>query len=157
PHNYGPRQHGERSAPRQSRGPIAGIPPRLYGAGLYVRDWIHVEDHCRAVLEVLLRGEIGRTYLVGADGERSNLDIARDLLVHFGRDPGAIDFVADRPGHDRRYAIDASRLRDELGWRPLITDFAAGLADTVDWYRGHESWWRPQKSATEAGYASRGQ
>ncbi|MCA5892779.1 dTDP-glucose 4,6-dehydratase [Isoptericola sp. NEAU-Y5] len=155
--NYGPYQHVEKFVPRQVTNLIDGVRPRLYGAGANVRDWIHVEDHNSAVWAIVDRGRIGETYLIGADGETSNLDVVRTLLEVFGRDPDDFDHVADRPGHDLRYAIDATRLREELGWAPRFTDFRAGLAATVDWYRANESWWRPAKAAVEAKYAQSGQ
>ncbi|GAA1710577.1 dTDP-glucose 4,6-dehydratase [Isoptericola hypogeus] len=155
--NYGPYQHIEKFIPRQITNLIDGVRPRLYGAGLNVRDWIHVEDHNTAVWAIIDRGTIGETYLIGADGETSNLDVVRTLLGVFGREADDFDHVADRPGHDLRYAIDASKLRDELGWTPRYTDFAAGLAATVDWYRANEDWWRPHKAAVEAKYAATGQ
>ena len=155
--NYGPYQHVEKFIPRQITNLIDGERPKLYGAGLNVRDWIHVEDHNSAVWAVLERGRIGETYLIGADGERNNLQVVQTLLGVFGRDPGDFDHVNDRPGHDMRYAIDASKLRDELDWTPRYTDFRAGLEATVDWYRAHEAWWRPVKAAVEAKYATTGQ
>ena len=106
---------------------------------------------------ILTRGRIGETYLIGADGERSNIDVLRAILEAFGREPDDFDWVRDRPGHDRRYAIDPTKLRRELGWEPAHTDFAEGLAETVAWYRENEAWWRPAKAATEAKYASQGQ
>ena len=151
--NYGPYQHVEKFIPRQVTNLIDGVRPRLYGAGLNVRDWIHVEDHNSAVWRIVEEGRVGETYLIGADGEASNLEVVRTLLEIFGRDPDDFDHVADRPGHDLRYAIDASRLRTELGWTPRYTDFREGLEATVAWYREHESWWRPAKAATEARYA----
>ena len=155
--NYGPRQHVEKFIPRQITNLIDGIRPRLYGAGANVRDWIHVDDHNRAVLDILDRGRIGETYLIGADGELSNREVVGMILEAFGRDAEDFDHVPDRPGHDLRYAIDATRLREELGWEPRYADFAAGLADTVAWYREHEDWWRGQKAATEQKYARTGQ
>ncbi|ROR95738.1 dTDP-glucose 4,6-dehydratase [Salana multivorans] len=155
--NYGPYQHVEKFIPRQITGLIDGVRPRVYGSGANVRDWIHVDDHNRAVWSVLERGRIGETYLIGADCELSNLEVARALLEAFGRDPDDIELVADRPGHDLRYAIDASRLRDELGWRPSHPSFRDGLLSTVDWYRENEEWWRPAKAAVEASYAARHQ
>ncbi|MGW8565901.1 dTDP-glucose 4,6-dehydratase [Isoptericola sp. NPDC055881] len=155
--NYGPYQHVEKFIPRQVTNLIDGVRPRLYGAGLNVRDWIHVEDHNSAVWAVLERGRIGETYLIGADGQRNNLQVVRTLNELFGRDADDFDHVTDRPGHDLRYAIDASKLREELGWAPRYTDFRSGLAATVDWYRAHEDWWRPAKAAVEARYARNGQ
>jgi dTDP-glucose 4,6-dehydratase len=155
--NYGPYQHVEKFIPRQITNVIDGGRPKLYGAGANVRDWIHVEDHSSAVLAVLERGELGETYLIGADGERSNKEVVEMVLELSGRPRTDYDHVADRPGHDLRYAIDASKLRRELGWKPEFSDFESGLAATIDWYRHNESWWRPQKAATEAFYQAQGQ
>ena len=155
--NYGPYQHIEKFIPRQITNLIDGVRPRLYGAGLNVRDWIHVEDHNSAVWAIINKGRIGETYLIGADGEKNNLEVVRTLNEIFGHDADDFDHVADRPGHDLRYAIDASRLRQELGWEPRYTDFRTGLEATVQWYRDNESWWRPAKAATEAKYAAVGQ
>ena len=155
--NYGPRQHVEKFIPRQITNILRGERPKLYGDGLNVRDWIHVDDHSSAVWEVLTRGRLGETYLIGADGERSNVDVLRAVLECMGQDPGAFERVRDRPGHDRRYAIDPAKIRRELGWRPERTDFLAGLAETVEWYRDNEQWWTGAKDAAEARYASQGQ
>ena len=155
--NYGPYQHVEKFIPRQVTNIIDGVRPRLYGDGLNVRDWIHTEDHSSAVWAVLTRGRIGETYLVGADGERSNAEVLRAILRAFGLPEDGFDRVRDRPGHDRRYAIDPTKIRTELGWRPVHTDFAEGLAETIAWYRDNEPWWRPAKAATEARYRAQGQ
>jgi dTDP-glucose 4,6-dehydratase len=155
--NYGPYQHVEKFIPRQITQLIDGLRPRLYGDGLNVRDWIHVEDHSSAVLTILRDGVIGQTYLIGADGEKNNREVVGSLLTIFGREPDDFDHVNDRPGHDRRYAIDSSKLRSELGWLPAFGDFATGLADTVEWYRANEAWWRSSKAATETMYAAQGQ
>ena len=155
--NYGPYQHVEKFIPRQVTNVLCGARPKLYGDGRNVRDWIHAEDHSSAVWEVLTRGRIGETYLIGADGERDNLTVLRTILRLMGRPEDAFDWVRDRPGHDRRYAIDPSKLRRELGWKPLHTDFEAGLEATIAWYRDNEAWWRPAKEATEAACAARGQ
>ena len=155
--NYGPRQHVEKFIPRQITNIIDGIRPKLYGDGLNVRDWIHTEDHSSAVWEILTRGRIGETYLIGADGEKSNIDVLHAILEGMGKDPDDFDWVKDRPGHDRRYAIDSTKLRRELGWRPKHTDFASGLAQTIKWYEDNEDWWRPVKEATEAKYKAQGQ
>lgn len=152
--NYGPFQHVEKFIPRQITNLIDGVRPVLYGSGDNVRDWIHVDDHTDAVLAIIERGRIGETYLIGADGERSNREVVELILAAMGRPVDAYDLVADRPGHDLRYAIDWSKLRDELGWRPRHGDFARGLQETISWYRDNESWWRPTKAATEARYAS---
>ncbi|WP_456696727.1 dTDP-glucose 4,6-dehydratase [Aeromicrobium sp. P5_D10] len=155
--NYGPFQHVEKFIPRQITQLIDGERPKVYGDGLNVRDWIHVEDHSRAVLTVLENGVIGETYLIGADGERNNREVVAQLLALFGRSADDFDHVTDRPGHDRRYAIDSTKLRTELGWQPKFADFEAGLAATVDWYRANENWWRPAKATTESMYQRQGQ
>jgi dTDP-glucose 4,6-dehydratase len=150
--NYGPYQHVEKFIPRQITNVLDGTEPKVYGDGLNVRDWIHVDDHNSAVWTVVDRGRLGETYLVGADGEQTNLDVVKQVLTLLGRPEDAFSFVRDRPGHDRRYAIDSTKLRTELGWSPRYRDFASGLAATVDWYRRNEAWWRPQKEVTEARY-----
>ena len=154
--NYGPRQHVEKLIPRQITNIIDGVRPRLYGDGLNVRDWIHVDDHNAAVLTILDKGRYGETYLIGADGELNNKTVIEKILVAMGQPADAYDHVNDRPGHDRRYAIDSTKLRTELGWEPHYHDFDAGLAHTIDWYRANEAWWRPQKAAVEAKYAAQG-
>ncbi|WP_110239733.1 dTDP-glucose 4,6-dehydratase [Nocardioides gilvus] len=154
--NYGPWQHVEKFIPRQITELIDGRTPRLYGAGANVRDWIHTDDHSSAVWRILTEGRVGETYLVGADGEHSNVRVVQMLLEIFGRDSDDFVRVTDRAGHDLRYAIDSTKLRTELGWQPAHGDFAAGLDRTVEWYRDHEAWWRPAKDATEAAYAEKG-
>ena len=155
--NYGPFQHVEKFIPRQITNVLDGERPKLYGAGLNVRDWIHADDHSSAVLTILDRGRSGETYLIGADGEHNNKTVVEMILRIMGQQPDAYDHVVDRPGHDLRYAIDSTKLRDELGWSPRFSDFELGLARTIDWYREHEAWWRPQKARTEAQYRSQGQ
>ncbi len=155
--NYGPYQHVEKFIPRQITNVLTGRRPKLYGSGHNVRDWIHVEDHNSAVWRILEDGQIGRTYLIGAEGERDNLSVMRAILELMGRDPDDFDHVTDRAGHDLRYAIDPSAVRDELGWAPKHTDFEEGLRATIDWYRNNETWWRPLKEAVEANYTKRGQ
>ncbi|WP_062318493.1 dTDP-glucose 4,6-dehydratase [Demequina maris] len=150
--NYGPLQHVEKFIPRQITNLLDGVRPKLYGAGLNVRDWIHVDDHNRAVWTILERGRIGETYLIGADGEVDNRTVIETILELMGHEPTDYEHVADRPGHDLRYAIDATKLREELGWEPVYGDFRAGLAATIAWYRANESWWRPQKLETELRY-----
>lgn len=151
--NYGPRQHVEKFIPRQVTNLIDGIRPRLYGDGLNVRDWIHVDDHNSAVWTIIDRGQMGETYLIGADGEVDNKSVVEEVLSLMGRERDDYEHVTDRPGHDRRYAIDATRLRTELGWQPQYVNFRDGLAATIDWYRDNESWWRPMKAATEQAYS----
>ena len=155
--NYGPYQHVEKFIPRQITNIIDGIRPKLYGTGENVRDWIHTEDHSSAVWTILTRGHIGETYLIGADGEKNNIAVLHMILEIMGCSSEDFDWVRDRPGHDRRYAIDSTKLRTQLGWRPVHTDFAEGLEETIEWYRNNESWWRPIKAATEARYKARGQ
>lgn len=155
--NYGPYQHVEKFIPRQITNLIDGVQPKLYGDGMNVRDWIHTEDHSGAVWTILTKGEMGETYLIGADGEKNNITVLKEILKAFGKAENDFEWVKDRPGHDRRYAIDSTKLRRELGWQPQHTDFAAGLADTIKWYRDHEDWWRPAKDATEARYKAQGQ
>ena len=155
--NYGPYQHVEKFIPRQITNVLTGRRPKLYGAGANVRDWIHVADHSAAVLRILESGRPGRTYLIGADGEADNLTVLRAILRLMGQPEDAFDHVTDRPGHDRRYAIDGSRTREELGWEPRYTDFTVGLADTIAWYTEHRDWWEPVKAATEASYGRTGQ
>lgn len=154
--NYGPYQHVEKFIPRQITNVIDGVRPKLYGRGENVRDWIHVEDHNAAVWTIIEKGRIGETYLIGADGEQNNRDVVELILELMGHPRDAYDLVSDRPGHDMRYAIDATRLREELGWTPRYGSFRDGLAATVEWYRANEAWWRPQKDATEARYARLG-
>ena len=154
--NYGPYQHVEKFIPRQVTNVLDGVRPKLYGTGENVRDWIHVEDHNSAVWAILEGGRIGETYLIGADGEVDNKTVVELILELMGQSPDAYDHVNDRPGHDLRYAIDATKLREELGWTPRYGSFRDGLAATIEWYRANEAWWRPQKDATEAKYAQLG-
>jgi len=146
--NYGPRQFPEKLIPLVLLNALEGRELPVYGDGQQRRDWLFVDDHCRALWCVLERGTVGRTYNIGGNAEKPNLEVVEslcDLLDE--RIPAAaprrelIRFVADRPGHDRRYAIDASRIRDELGWEPEV-DFGGGLARTVDWYLANRDWWQ---------------
>jgi dTDP-glucose 4,6-dehydratase len=155
--NYGPYQHVEKFIPRQITNVLAGIRPKLYGAGHNVRDWIHVEDHNAAVWTILDGGRSGETYLIGADGEQDNLHVLQTILELMGKPADWFDQVTDRAGHDLRYAIDASKLRTELGWAPRYRDLRAGLAQTIDWYAANRAWWEPIKAAVEARYAEVGQ
>jgi len=155
--NYGPYQHIEKFIPRQITNILSGLTPKLYGEGLNVRDWIHASDHSSAVLRILESGKIGETYLIGADGEENNITVLRTILRLMGKDENDFEHVIDRPGHDMRYAIDGTRLREELGWEPQFTDFEAGLADTIAWYTDNRSWWEPLKAEVEAKYAKAGQ
>ena len=155
--NYGPYQHVEKFIPRQITNILDGVRPKLYGDGRNVRDWIHTDDHSSAVWTILTRGEMGETYLIGADGEKSNIDVLRAILTRMGKPADDFDWVRDRPGHDRRYAIDSTKLRRELGWEPRHTDFPEGLDQTIAWYTENRAWWEPVKAATEARYRAQGQ
>ncbi len=150
--NYGPYQHVEKFIPRQITEILDGRRPKLYGSGENVRDWIHTEDHSSGVLAIVEHGRSGETYLIGANGEKSNKEVVELILELMGKDPKDYECVNDRPGHDLRYAIDTTTLHDELGWSPIYTDFRRGLSKTIDWYRQNESWWRLQKAETEAKY-----
>lgn len=150
--NYGPYQHVEKFIPRQITEILEGRKPRLYGDGKNVRDWIHAEDHSSGVLAILERGEIGETYLIGADGEKDNKTVIEMILTLMGKSSDDYEKVTDRAGHDLRYAIDATKLQKQLGWKPKYTDFEQGLQSTIDWYREHQEWWLPQKQDTEAKY-----
>lgn len=155
--NYGPYQHIEKFIPRQITNILSGIRPKLYGTGKNVRDWIHTNDHSRAVWTILTQGEIGETYLIGANGEKNNQDVLELILKLMGQPSDAYDQVRDRPGHDLRYAIDSTKLREDLGWQPEYTDFETGLQHTIGWYQEHEDWWRAEKAEVEAKYARNGQ
>jgi dTDP-glucose 4,6-dehydratase len=137
--NYGPYQFPEKLLPLFICNLMADQPVPLYGDGQQVRDWIHVLDHCRALELIWRRGRAGEIYNIGGESERTNLDMTRLLLYTLGKPESLIRYVADRPGHDRRYAIDCSKLKRELGWRPLIS-LEQGLADTVRWYQEHQDW-----------------
>ena len=154
--NYGPYQHIEKFIPRQITEILEGRRPKLYGKGENVRDWIHAQDHSSAVLAILEKGKIGETYLIGADGEKTNKEVIELILELMGKDPGDFEHVNDRPGHDMRYAIDSSKIRQELGWQPSYTDFRKGLEATIKWYKENTTWWQPQKQTTEAKYKEMG-
>jgi dTDP-glucose 4,6-dehydratase len=144
--NYGPYQYPEKLIPLLITNLMDGLQIPIYGDGQNVRDWLHVEDHCRGILLALEKGKAGETYNIGGRNERKNMDIARGILALMGKDESSIRYVEDRLGHDRRYAIDADKIRDELGWEPRHT-FDSGLPATVDWYVKNEAWWRPLKKA----------
>jgi dTDP-glucose 4,6-dehydratase len=154
--NYGPYQHVEKFIPRQITNILSGVQPKVYGSGANVRDWIHVDDHNDAVITIIERGRIGETYLIGADGERNNLQIVEALLEIMGKPADWFELVSDRPGHDLRYAIDSSKLRAETDWVPKYHDIRAGLEQTVAWYRDNPGWWQRDKERTEAVYAQLG-
>lgn len=154
--NYGPYQHIEKFIPRQITNLLSGRRAKLYGDGKNIRDWIHAEDHSSAVWDILTKGRSGETYLVGANGERSNIEVLRAILGAMGRDPDDFDWVKDRPGHDRRYAIDPSKTCAELKWKPLHEDFSEGLRETVQWYIDNRKWWEPIKAEIENKYTKQG-
>ena len=150
--NYGPYQHVEKFIPRQITNILAGQKPKLYGSGANIRDWIHAQDHSSAILAILEKGNLGETYLVGADGEKTNKQVTELILELMGKSPDDYEHDNDRPGHDLRYAIDSSKIRNELGWKPKFTNFREGLAVTIEWYKSNQDWWEPQKQQTEAKY-----
>jgi dTDP-glucose 4,6-dehydratase len=154
--NYGPYQHVEKFIPRQITEILEGRQPKLYGSGQNIRDWIHAEDHSSGVLAILEKGKVGETYLIGANGEKTNKEVVETILELMDKDQSGYEHVNDRPGHDLRYAIDSSKLRNELGWQPKYTDFREGLKQTIEWYKTNEAWWQPQKAETEAKYTELG-
>ncbi len=144
--NFGPFHFPEKMIPLAITNLLEGKKVPIYGDGLYVRDWLYVEDHCRAIEAVLLNGKVGETYCVGGMADDvSNLDVAKKIIKILGKSEDEIEFVKDRPGHDRRYAVDFSKIKNELGWEPLHT-FDEWLEKTVGWYKTHEDWWREVKS-----------
>jgi dTDP-glucose 4,6-dehydratase len=155
--NFGPYQHPEKFVSRMITNLIDGQPVKIYGDGLYVRDWLYVEDHCRAIEAVLQKGKVGETYLVGGmSHDVNNLEVAKLLLKYMDVGEDKIEHVKDRPGHDRRYAVNWSKIQSELGWKPQHT-FEDWLKKTVDWYKDNEAWWRPLKEEAEATYKKTGQ
>ena len=138
--NYGPYQHIEKFIPRQITEIIEGRKPKLYGNGKNVRDWIHAEDHSSGILTILEKGKIGETYLIGANGEKNNQEVIELILEIMGKNKNDYEHVEDRPGHDLRYAIDASKITNDLGWEPKYTDFKQGLKDTIEWYINNKDW-----------------
>ena len=143
--NYGPYQFPEKLIPLFVTNLLEGRKVPLYGDGLNVRDWIHVTDHCEAIVTVMERGKPGQVYNIGGECELPNIEIARRILSHLGHDESSIEYVKDRPGHDRRYAMDITRVATELGWQPRI-EFGHGLAETIEWYMANEAWWRRIKT-----------
>jgi dTDP-glucose 4,6-dehydratase len=146
--NYGPQQFPEKIIPLFVTNALDGLPLPLYGDGLNERDWLHVSDHCRAIDLLIERGVPGEVYNIGGGNGIRNLDLTNRILTLTGRPASLIEPVADRPGHDRRYSLDTSKLR-AIGWEPKV-EFADGLADTVEWYRANEPWWRPIKNGDAA-------
>lgn len=152
--NYGPYQFPEKLIPLFVTNLLDGKKVPLYGDGRNVRDWIHVSDHCEALLAVLEHGRAGEVYNIGGNSEQTNIAIARQILAKLGHDDSMIQYVKDRPGHDRRYAIDASKMLSELGWAPRVP-FALGLEETIDWYVRNQSWWRSIKTGEYLTYYER--
>jgi dTDP-glucose 4,6-dehydratase len=157
--NYGPYQFPEKLIPLMIANALADKPLPVYGDGKNVRDWLHVEDHCAALTLVLEKGQPGGVYNIGGSSERENIEVVKAILAALGKPESLIKYVKDRPGHDRRYAIDASKIKRELGWTPAHT-FEKGLAETVQWYLDHRPWWErvmsgAYKSYYESQYAHR--
>lgn len=151
--NYGPYQHVEKFIPRQITNLLSGRRAKLYGEGKEIRDWIAVEDNCAAIWRIMCEAIPGGTYLVSANCRKSNREVLRDILKLMGRDDNDYDYVSNRPGVDRRYALDSEAIYTQLGWKPRVRDFLAGLQRTIDWYCDHEDWWAASKHATETKYA----
>ena len=140
--NYGPYQFPEKLIPLMIVNALADKPLPVYGDGLNVRDWIHVEDHCAAIVSALLNGKPGEVYNVGSDGEMRNIDVVKMLLAHLGKPESLIQYVTDRLGHDRRYAIDSSKAHAQLQWKPQHRH-EQGIRETIDWYVRNREWWTP--------------
>jgi dTDP-glucose 4,6-dehydratase len=155
--NYGPYQHIEKFIPRQITNVLSGIKPRMYGTGEAIREWTHVDDHNSAVHDILDKGELGETYLIGSGDERNGKEVIELILELMGKPKNWYDHVNDRAGHDMRYSIDSTKIRQELGWEPKYKDFREGLAATIAWYRNNQGWWKAQKDEVEAKYAEKGQ
>jgi dTDP-glucose 4,6-dehydratase len=149
--NYGPYQFPEKLIPLMITNAAGDLELPVYGDGLNVRDWIHVEDHCRAVDLILRKGRPGEVYNIGSENELTNLDIVRHILKRLDKPERLIRFVKDRPGHDRRYAMDATKLKEQLQWKPVI-DFPRGMDAVIAWYLEHEAWWRRIKSGEYLSY-----
>lgn len=147
--NYGPYQLPEKLIPLMLIKALRNEPLPVYGDGLNVRDWIYVEDHCRAVVSVLFEGKPGEVYNVGGSNELRNIDIVKRILAHLGRPESLISYVTDRPGHDRRYAVDWGKIHRELGWKP-IHSFDKAFPETLDWYLNNREWWEPLLTRLES-------
>ncbi|MFS9331404.1 GDP-mannose 4,6-dehydratase [Streptococcus mitis] len=151
--NYGPYQNPEKFIPRKITNLLTGQEPVLYGAGLNIRDWIHVKDHCRAIDTIIDKGVIGETYLIGVNNERTNVEVLQKISLQLGKSQDDFKYTANRSGHDLRCGINASKLYTELGFTPLYVDFDKGLKeDILRWYQEHEDWWQEmivQKSENE--------
>jgi dTDP-glucose 4,6-dehydratase len=152
--NYGPYQFPEKLIPLVISNALENKEIPIYGDGLNIRDWIHTEDHCRAIDTVIQVGRTGEVYNIGADNERTNLELVRKILDIMGKPHSLIAFVTDRPGHDRRYALDTTKIAKGLGWKPSYS-FEKGLLDTINWYKENEPWWQRIKSGEYAEYYRR--
>ena len=152
--NYGPYHFPEKLIPLIITNLMEGKKIPVYGDGLQIRDWLHVEDHCRAIDTIIHNGKIGETYCVGGNGEKTNIEIVKTILNLMCRDESWIEYVEDRKGHDRRYAIDFSKIKNKLDWEPQIT-FEDGIKKTVAWFQENEQWWRDVKSGAYAEYYSK--
>lgn len=149
--NYGPYQFPEKLIPLMISNALENVPLPVYGDGLNVRDWLHVYDHCTAIDLVLHKGKSGEVYNIGGNNEKANIEIVKLILEKLGKSGSLIKFVKDRPGHDRRYAIDSTRIQKELGWKPKYT-FETGISETIKWYLENENWWKRIKSGEYKAY-----
>lgn len=149
--NYGPYHFPEKLIPLAITNLIEGKKIPVYGDGLQVRDWLHVDDHCRAIDVIIHKGEIGETYCVGGNGEKTNMEIVKTILNLLGKGEEMIEYVEDRKGHDKRYAIDFSKIKNELGFEPQVT-FEEGIAQTLAWFQNNETWWKNIKSGDYKNY-----
>jgi dTDP-glucose 4,6-dehydratase len=149
--NYGPYQFPEKLIPLMIANALNDKPLPVYGDGMNVRDWLHVKDHCSAIDTVLHKGRVGEVYNVGGNNEKPHIEIVKLVLNHLKKPDSLIPYVKDRPGHDRRYAIDASKMKNEFGWEPSYT-FERGIAETIDWYVANEPWWRRVMSGEYQAY-----
>ncbi len=149
--NYGPYHFPEKLIPLVITNLMEGKKVPVYGDGLNVRDWLHVEDHCRAIDTIIHKGKIGETYCVGGNGEKTNIEIVKTILGLLWRDESWIEFVEDRKGHDKRYAINFDKIKNELGWEPQVT-FEEGIEKTVKWFAENEAWWKKVKSGEYQSY-----
>ncbi len=152
--NYGPYQFPEKLIPLMISNAVEEKELPVYGDGLQVRDWIHVEDHCRGLDAVLHRGRGGEVYNLGGESERTNLTVVKTILDHLGKPHSLIRYVKDRPGHDRRYAIDFSKIERTLGWKPSVS-FEEGIGETITWYQDHADWWKEIKTGEYLNYYER--
>ncbi|HBX23506.1 MAG TPA: dTDP-glucose 4,6-dehydratase [Desulfotomaculum sp.] len=152
--NYGPFQFPEKLIPLIVTNALSDKPLPVYGDGMNVRDWLHVKDHCRAIDMVMRQAKTGEIYNIGGNNERTNIDIVKTIVRHLNKTDSLIEFVKDRPGHDRRYAIDSSKIRRDLGWEPEYT-FNRGMAETIDWYCTNTNWWQKIKSGEYIEYYKR--